>query len=68
MLIGLCLQKAIAEGVVEYDILRGAEDYKFHWATGGRRSLNVRLYQRRLSSVLLLALESLKGVVKVLVR
>jgi CelD/BcsL family acetyltransferase involved in cellulose biosynthesis len=68
VLIGLCLLKAIAANVGEYDSLRGSEDYKFHWATGGRRSLTVRLYQRRLPVLLLVGLRSLKALLKVLLR
>ena len=68
LLIGLCLQKAITENIAEYDILRGSEDYKFHWAIGGRRSLNVRVYQRRLPGFILIALKSLKALLKLLLR
>jgi hypothetical protein len=68
ILIGLSLQSAINANVSEYDSLRGTEDYKFHWATGGRRSLTLRLYQRRLSCLLLVGLESLKSLSKVLFR
>ena len=68
LLIGLCLQQAITEHIAEYDILRGSEDYKFHWAVGGRRSLNVRLYQRGLPGGVLIALRSLTAFLKVLVR
>lgn len=68
LLIGFCLQKAIADNFAEYDILRGSEDYKFHWAIGGRRSLNVRVYQRRLPGFILIALKSLKALLKLLLR
>jgi CelD/BcsL family acetyltransferase involved in cellulose biosynthesis len=68
VLIGLCLLKAIEANVGEYDTLRGSEDYKFHWATGGRRSLNVRLYQRRFPVLLLVGRNSLKALLKVLFR
>jgi CelD/BcsL family acetyltransferase involved in cellulose biosynthesis len=68
VLIGLCLLKAIEANVDEYDTLRGSEVYKFHWATGGRRSLNVRLYQRRFRVLLLVGLKSLKALLKVIVR
>jgi CelD/BcsL family acetyltransferase involved in cellulose biosynthesis len=68
ILIGLCLLNAIAANVGEYDTLRGSEDYKFRWATGGRRSLNVRLYQRRLPVLLLVGLKALKALLKVLLR
>jgi CelD/BcsL family acetyltransferase involved in cellulose biosynthesis len=68
LLIGLCLQQAIAEHIARYDILRGSEDYKFHWAVGGRRSLNVRIYQRRLRASVLVALSSVTAFLKVLLR
>lgn len=47
---------------------RGSQDYKFHWTTGGRRSLNVRVYQRRFSVFLLAGLKSFKAFLKVLLR
>jgi CelD/BcsL family acetyltransferase involved in cellulose biosynthesis len=34
--LGLSIQKAIEEGASEYDFLHGAEEYKFHWASGTR--------------------------------
>jgi CelD/BcsL family acetyltransferase involved in cellulose biosynthesis len=33
---GLSIQSAIAEGAREYDLLHGAEKYKFHWADRSR--------------------------------
>jgi CelD/BcsL family acetyltransferase involved in cellulose biosynthesis len=68
VLVGLCLEQAIAEKLSEYDFLRGGEAHKFHWATGGRRSLNVRLYQRRLRTLLLAGAGSLKALLKLLLR
>lgn len=68
ILIGLSLQKAISANVAEYDSLRGTEDYKFHWATGGRRALTVRLYQRRWTGLLLVGLDSLKALLKMVLR
>ena len=68
VLLGLCLEKAVAEGIAEYDFLRGSESYKFHWATGGRRSLNVRLHQRRFAVLVLIGIRCLKAVMKVVLR
>jgi CelD/BcsL family acetyltransferase involved in cellulose biosynthesis len=48
ILVGICLEEAILEGIRRYDFLKGNEDYKFHWANSGRRSLEISLYQRRL--------------------
>jgi CelD/BcsL family acetyltransferase involved in cellulose biosynthesis len=65
VLIGLSLEKAVADGLSEYDFLRGSESYKFHWATGGRRSLTVRLHQRRAPVLLHMGFSCLKALAKV---
>ena len=52
VLVGLCLEQAVREGVQTYDFLKGLEDYKFHWANGGRSTLALSLGQRRAAPVL----------------
>jgi CelD/BcsL family acetyltransferase involved in cellulose biosynthesis len=37
------LERAFDSGVVEVDLLRGDESYKFQWATGLRQQSNLRL-------------------------
>lgn len=39
---GAIVEQLIAEGVREYDLLRGGEPYKDQWATGERRLIRVR--------------------------
>jgi CelD/BcsL family acetyltransferase involved in cellulose biosynthesis len=41
---GLAIQHAIAEGVEEFDLLHGDEDYKSHWSNGSRDLSRLRLY------------------------
>ncbi|MBU5613476.1 GNAT family N-acetyltransferase [Geomonas azotofigens] len=46
VLLGKCILDAGQNGYRRYDFLKGAEPYKFHWAAGGRRSLQVRLWRK----------------------
>jgi hypothetical protein len=41
---GLAIQKAIEEGVGEYDFLHGNEAYKSHWAKESRDLVRLNLY------------------------
>jgi CelD/BcsL family acetyltransferase involved in cellulose biosynthesis len=41
---GLGIKRSFEEGAVEYDLLHGAEDYKFHWARESREIGRVELY------------------------
>lgn len=43
-ILALSIRAAIGEGVREYDLLHGAESYKFHWATGSRELQHFELY------------------------
>ncbi len=47
LLVGLCLKNSIAAGHAFYDFLKGDESYKFHWATGGKSSMNLLFWQKR---------------------
>lgn len=51
LLVGLCIRNAINEGYSSYDFLKGDEMYKFSWAKGGRRSLQLVFWQRRPAAV-----------------
>ena len=44
---GLAIQSAIEEGVAEFDLLRGEEPYKFHWARESRELGRLELYPPR---------------------
>jgi CelD/BcsL family acetyltransferase involved in cellulose biosynthesis len=41
---GLAIQRAIEEGAEEYDMLHGAEAYKFHWASATRELVRLELF------------------------
>jgi CelD/BcsL family acetyltransferase involved in cellulose biosynthesis len=41
---GLAIQKALEEGAQEYDLLHGAEEYKFHWARDKHELASLELY------------------------
>ena len=68
VLISLCIKNAIAEEVPVYDLLRGSEDYKFHWVNGGRRTLCLTLYTKKFAPVMWMVGRSLKAIIKLLVR
>ena len=51
IIVGKCIENAIADGFQMYDFLRGSEPYKFHWANRSRALLSMSLYQRRIASV-----------------
>jgi CelD/BcsL family acetyltransferase involved in cellulose biosynthesis len=44
VMLGLCLGRAVAEGIREWDFLRGEEAYKLHWATGSHPILEARVW------------------------
>ena len=44
VLMGLAIKTAIEEGVSEYDLLHGDEEYKFHWASGAHELGRLELY------------------------
>jgi CelD/BcsL family acetyltransferase involved in cellulose biosynthesis len=44
VMMGLAIRSAIEEGAREYDMLHGAERYKFHWANGVRDLTCLELY------------------------
>ncbi len=68
ILVGLCLEKAISEGITVYDFLQGSEDYKFHWTGIGRRSLVLNLYQRRLGALGIAGAKMLKETARIFLR
>jgi CelD/BcsL family acetyltransferase involved in cellulose biosynthesis len=52
VIMALAIRSAIEEGLREYDLLHGAEPYKFHWATGVRELGRLELYPPSLESLL----------------
>ncbi len=68
IVVGLSIEKAVAEGLSEYNFLKGYEEYKFHWADKGDRSLGFFFYKRRLPLMVWLAVRFFKSMAKILVR
>ena len=62
------IEQAIRDGEHTVDLLWGAEPYKLECATGLRRSVTLRYYNRHASALGLKLLESAKHAVKILVR
>ena len=52
LLTQFAIQQSIREGMTEFDLLRGDEEYKRYWATGVRRDLNYWLPARPYGKVL----------------
>ena len=44
VMMGLAVKAAIEEGVSEYDLLHGDEEYKCHWASEARDLSRLELY------------------------
>ncbi len=63
-----CVEEAIRDGCAEVDLLRGWADYKLAWATGLRRCLTLRQYNRSARAAALKLINSSKEAVKILVR
>jgi hypothetical protein len=62
------IEQAIEEGLGCFDLLRGDADYKRAWATGMRRSLTIRAYNRCSRALFLKVVQSAKQVVKIVLR
>lgn len=68
ILVGFCIEKAIKNGMAKYDFLKGHESYKFHWANGGKRSLNLFLCQKKIVPMFYTIENLLKNTAKVVLR
>jgi hypothetical protein len=68
VLVGLCIKRALSQGVSTYDFLKGIEPYKFYWANGSRSSVHVFFYQRKLMSILSAVRRFLKHTAKITLR
>lgn len=49
VLLAMAIEHAIAKGWTEFDLMRGAEDYKFRWNGQSKHNLRVRLFRSRLA-------------------
>jgi CelD/BcsL family acetyltransferase involved in cellulose biosynthesis len=58
---GLAIQNAIEEGAEEYDLLHGAEPYKFHWAHEARELVRLELYPSGARGTVCQALRGVAG-------
>lgn len=65
--VGLTLEKAIAEGAREYDLLRGEEEYKYAWANNERELVCLRIYPPNLQGYLCSQMMGLRNGVKSLI-
>jgi len=68
VLVGESIEAAIEDGLLTYDFLKGAEDYKFHWANNNARTLRLSLSNRRPLPLLGMWTELLKSAVKSVIR
>lgn len=68
MIIGLVLEKAIAQGVGVYDFLKGPEDHKFRWANSANSSTNLLLGQKKVLSVAFMLGQLTRNAAKIIAR
>jgi CelD/BcsL family acetyltransferase involved in cellulose biosynthesis len=68
VLVGLSIQRAVDQKLTSYDFLKGIEDYKFHWADKGRRSLDILFCRKKLSPIMFLTERFIKYAAKTLLR
>lgn len=55
-----CLKRAIELSCTEFDLLRGAEPYKYLWTDRHRRDLNVDFYNKTVRSLTYIAAQMIK--------
>jgi len=68
IIVGICIGRAIEEGVKTYDFLKGMEPYKFRWARNGKRLMDVRVHSRAPGSFLYFTWQTIKSLGKVVLR
>lgn len=68
ILVGLSIEQAIDDGFTTYDFLKGVEDYKFHWANSGRRSLRLHCYAKKAAPLVWMTGQFMESLAKVLTR
>jgi hypothetical protein len=64
----MCILKAIEDKIAKYDLLKGDEAYKFHFAHQGNRLLNVFHFQNRVGPLFLYSKKYVKNIGKILLR
>ncbi|MGC3973457.1 MAG: GNAT family N-acetyltransferase [Nitrospira sp.] len=68
LLLHQVIEQAIGDGAQMVDLLQGAQPYKLEWASGLRRLLTSRYYNRRASAAALTFLDGTKQALKILLR
>ena len=68
LLVGMCIENATMEGYTIYDFLKGDETYKFHWANEGKRSINLKFYNKNPAGITLGLTKTTKNAAKLLLR
>ena len=68
LMCGINLKHAIDSGFKEYDFLKGDEFYKFHWTNEANRALNISVYNKKISSLLVFIKYSVKNIWKIILR
>jgi len=68
LLVGLCITNAVRSGLKYYDFLKGAEDYKFHWANLSKSSISITFSQRKLIAISHTLKDIAKSTLKLLLR
>jgi CelD/BcsL family acetyltransferase involved in cellulose biosynthesis len=68
VLVGLSIERAIKQGMVKYDFLKGGEEYKFYWANEGRSSCSFVFWQRKAIPIMIAGVTFMKYLGKLLLR
>lgn len=64
----LSIENAIINKYIKYDFLKGDEEYKFHWANQADRSIIIKYYQKRTSTIACFIYDWFKKLCKIILR
>jgi len=68
VLIGICIEESIKQGISAYDFLKGTEEFKFSWTGDGKSSLTIFLPQRRIVPLVFTVNNFIKAAAKIALR
>lgn len=68
LLMGVSIRHAIESGYNVFDFLKGDESYKFHWANGGNRTLQLNFWNKRPAALLPALSRLIKNAGKLILR
>ncbi|MFW9780569.1 MAG: GNAT family N-acetyltransferase [Candidatus Heimdallarchaeota archaeon] len=68
VMMGLSIKSAIQDKYNVYDLLKGSERFKFHWANDGHRLFSIIYYSKKLGPILYYSFDSVKKLGKILLR